>query len=481
MAFMGWVALLTGCAVGPDYRRPAALTTGPLPSVFGDATITNTGEWQPAQPAANLPRGDWWKLYGDGQLDQLEKMAATNNQQIVMAFANFEQAREAVAVARAGYFPQVSATPAVTRQRTSANATPSSSQSGNSTYTSYNVTGDATWELDLWGRIRRGVEGASARWAASADDLESARLSVQAEVALDYFNLRTLEAQVASLTEASVAYQHALALTQSRKKSGVATDLDVSQAETQLKSAEAQIPSVNLQIAQTRHALAVLCGQPATIFVITPDIINATNLPIIPASIPSDWLESRPDIASAERRMAAANADIGVATSAFFPHFFLNGAGGFSSINTSTLFSSPSLLWAVGPSLQLPLFTGGLNRAQLAAAKAIYNGAVASYRQTVLAAFQDVEDQLAAQKLLEQQLDKEMAALVSAQRTLSLSVDRYKAGVDTYLDVVTSQTTVLTHEQTVIQLRGQRFATSISLLKALGAGWNTQLPAASLR
>jgi NodT family efflux transporter outer membrane factor (OMF) lipoprotein len=261
-----------------------------------------------------------------------------------------------------------------------------------------------------------------------------------------------------------------LELTQKRRKSGIADELDVAQAETQLRTARAQIPAVDLQRAQTRHALAVLCGQAATTFALIPATVGSTNLPAIFISVPSEWLESRPDISAAERRMAAANANIGVAKAAFYPRILLNGSGGFLSISASTLFDSPSQLWAVGPTLQLPLFTGGANRAQLASAKAAYNGSVATYRQTVLTAFQDVEDQLAAQCLLANQLDEEILALDSARRALAIANSRYKAGVEQYLDVITAQTTELAHEQSVIQLRGQRLATSVSLIKSLGAG-----------
>ena len=466
------VGLLAGCAVGPDYHRPAALGANAMPAAFGDAAITNAGNWKSAEPSAHLPRGDWWKIYDDAELNRLESLTATNNQQIAVALANFEQAGAAAQVARADFFSQINGASSAARQRTSANTSPTSAAAGTSrTFNTFNLSADASWELDLWGRIRRAVEGARARFAASADDLESAKLSVQAEVAIDYFTLRALDAQSDLLAQTAVAYQRALELTQNRHRAGIASDLDVAQAETQLKSAKAQIPAMDLQRAQLRHALAVLCGQPATAFALTPGTTAATNLPAIPLSVPSEWLESRPDISGAERKMAAANADIGVAKAAFYPRVFLNGSGGFESIRASDLFNWPSHLWAIGPTLQLPIFTGGRNRAQLTSARAAYDGAVALYRQTVLAAFQDVEDQLAAQNLLALRLNEENAALASAQRTLDTSNNRYKAGVEPYLDVITAQTTALAHEQSVIQLNGQRLAASVSLIKSLGAGW----------
>ena len=322
--------------------------------------------------------------------------------------------------------------------------------------------------MDFWGRVRRLTESARAQFTASAEDLESTRLTIQAEVASDYFNLRALDDQSHLLTQTAAAYQHALELTQNRRKSGIADELDVAQAETQLKATLAQIPAVDLQRAQTRHALAVLCGQAATTFALTSDSVGSTNLPAIPVTVPSEWLERRPDIAAAERRMAAANASVGVAQAAFYPKLTLNASGGFQSISASSLFDWPSRVWAVGPTLSLPLFTGGQNRAQLASARAAYQAAVGNYRQTVLTGFQDVEDQLAAQTLLAGQLALESAALAAAQHTLDLSQQRYKAGVEQYLDVITAQTTMLTHAQTVVQLRGQRLAASVALVKSLG-------------
>jgi multidrug efflux system outer membrane protein len=470
-AMMG-LALAAGCAVGPDYQRPPALGTNSLPAQFGDVSITNVGDWKTAEPAAQLPRGAWWNLYADTELNRLETLAASNNQQIAVAVANFDEARAAVKVAQANFFPQITAAPSVTRQRTSANATLGGNTSGARTYNTFSVPADASWELDFFGRVRRLSESARAQLASSAEDLASLQLSVQGDVAMDYFTLRALDAQSKFLAETVVAYQRALDLTESRRKSGIADEQDVAQAETQWRSAKAQIPAVDLQRAQTRHALAVLCGRTATAFALTPGTMGSTNLPAIPLSAPSEWLESRPDISAAERSMAAANANVGVAKAAFYPRVMLNGSAGFESISASSLFDWPSHVWALGPTVQLPLFTGGLNRAQIASAKAAYEGAVATYRETVLTAFQDVEDQLAAQYFLANQLDEETLALASAQRALDIANQRYKSGVEQYLDVITAQTTELALEQTVIQLRGQRLATSVALIKSLGGGQN---------
>jgi NodT family efflux transporter outer membrane factor (OMF) lipoprotein len=451
-----------------------------MPAAFGDTAITNVGDWKTAEPSAHLPRGNWWELYDDPELNRLEGLAATNNQQIAVALANFDQAHAAVSVAKADFFPPLSASASATRQRTSANASPTSAATGKSaTFDLFNVLGNASWELDLWGRIRRQVESARAAFTASADDLESAKLSVQAEVAIDYFTLRAIDAQSDLLTQTSIAYQRALALTLNRHKAGISSDLDVAQAETQLKSSQAQIPAVNLQRAQLRHVLAVLCGQVATTFALTPNTVVSTNLPAIPVAVPSEWLESRPDISAAERRMAAANANLGVAKAAFYPRVSLNGSGGFESVSAGDLFAWPSHLWAIGPTVQWPIFTGGRNRAQFASARAAYDGTVATYRQTVLTAFQDVEDQLAAQRLLAKQLDEETAGLAAAQRTLDISNNRYRAGVEQYLDVIVAQSVQLSHKQNVVQISGQKLAASVALIKAMGAGWHSNATASS--
>jgi NodT family efflux transporter outer membrane factor (OMF) lipoprotein len=448
-----------------------------MPVAFGGAASTPAGDWKTAEPSAQLPRGKWWELYHDPELNRLEELAATNNQQVAMALANFAQAHAAVSVARADFWPALDATPSATRQHASANASSTSAAGDRGvTFNRFNVSADASWELDLWGRIRRQVESARASFTASDDDLESVKLSVQAEVAMDYFTLRALDAQSDLLAQTSGAYERALALTRNRHQAGIASDLDVALAETQLKSAQAQIPAVDLQRAQLRHALAVLCGQVATAFALTPNTVASTNLPAIPVAVPSEWLESRPDISAAERRMAAANANIGVAKAAFYPRVLLNASGGFESVSASDLFTWPSHLWAIGPTLQLPLFTGGRNRAQLESARAIYDGTVATYRQTVLTAFQDVEDELAAQGLLAQQLNEEGAALSAAQRTLDISTNRYKAGVEQYLDVIVAQASALAHQLSVVQLNGQKLAASVSLVKAMGAGWQRLPP-----
>jgi multidrug efflux system outer membrane protein len=468
------LGLIAGCSVGLDFHRPPAIASQPVPAAFTETvSATNLPEWKVAQPAANLSRGAWWKIFDRAELNRLEQLATTNNQSLAATAAQVEQARALVKIARADFFPQLSAQPSYTRQRTSVNAPVSGKSAGTAyTYNTFLAPLDLNWELDLWGRVRRESEGAQARFAAVADDLESARLSLQAEVASDYFMLRSLEAEHALVADTITTYRRSLELTQNRRKGGIASDLDVSQAETQLRVAEAELPALDLQRETVLHALATLCGQPATGFQLAPENVAASAIPNLPVSLPSELLERRPDIAAAERRMSAANADVGVAKSAFYPRVFLTGVAGYQSLSTSTFFDWPSHVWALGPSVNLPLFTGGRNRAQLAVARAAYDETVANYRETALTAFQEVEDELSAQRLLAAQFGAQSAAVAAAQHTLDISNNRYRAGLETYLDVATAQSATLSNERTVVQLAGQRLVAEVALIKALGGGWH---------
>ena len=467
-------SIIAGCSVGPDYHRPAALKSQPVPDAFSDVTSTNnSGQWKVAEPSAQLPHGEWWKIFDDAELDRLEALAGTENQNLAAATARLEEARAQLGVARSVFYPQITLAPNYNRQRTSFNEPVNGHPEGQSfTYNTFNVPIDAAWEIDLWGRVRRQVESAHASLVVSADDLESARLLLQSEVASDYFNLRELMEDRRVVTDTIDAYRRSLELTENRRKGGIVSDLDVSQAETQLRSTEAELPAIDLQRAQVLHALAVLCGQPATSFQLTVDpLTNA--VPNVPVGVPSELLERRPDIAAAERRMAAANAQIGVAVSAFYPQVFLSGAAGFQSIGVDTLFDWPSRVWSFGPSVTLPIFTGGQNRSQLALARASFNETVANYRQTVLGAFQEVEDQLAAEHLLATQLEAQGAAFAAAEHTLEVANNRYKAGVVTYLEVATAQTAALNNERSFAQIKGQQFSAEVGLIKALGGGWES--------
>jgi multidrug efflux system outer membrane protein len=471
--FAAGLAVIAGCSVGPDYHRPPAIASQPLPAAFtGTVAATNYPEWKVAQPSASRPRGAWWNIFERTELDRLESLAATNNQDLAATAAQVEQARALVKVARADFFPQLSAQPSYVRQGTSVNA-PQNGQAAGAAYiyNTFMAPLDLNWELDLWGRVRRESESAQAHFAAVADDFASAQLSLQAEVASDYFMLRSLAAEHALVADTITTYRRSLELTQNRRQGGIASDLDVAQAETQLRVAEADLPALELQQETLLHALATLCGQPATGFQLAPDTLTTNAIPNLPVSLPSELLERRPDIAAAERRMSAANADVGVAKSAFYPQVYLNGGAGYESLSANSLFDWPSRVWALGPSVNFPLFTGGRNRASLAAARAAYDGTVAAYRGTVLTAFQEVEDQLSAQRLLAAQFHAQNAAVAAAQHTLDISNNRYQAGLDTYLDVATAQSVTLSNERTVVQLAGQRLVAEVALIKALGGGW----------
>jgi multidrug efflux system outer membrane protein len=464
-----------GCKVGPDYHRPAALGTNSMPTRYEEAFDTNGIEWKAASPAAHLPRGAWWQVFGDTELDRLENLASANSPEIAGALARFDQARALINVSRAQLFPQIELDPSYTRQRTSANEPQNGHPAGAGyTYNTFTLQLQAGWELDLWGRVRRQVEAAQARAIASADDFESTRLALQAELATDYFALRAIDREYDVVMRTTETYRRSLELTVNRRKGGIATDLDVSQAETQLRTTEAELPALRLQRARLLHALAALCGAPASTFSVTSVPLEQSEPPVVPLGLPSELLERRPDVAAAEQRMAAANAEVGVALSAFYPRVRFDGLAGFQSISASTWFDWPSRFWSLGPTLQLPLFTGGQNRAQLAFSRAAYDETVAGYRQTVLSAFQEVEDQLAAQQQLRMQLTAEAAALAAAQRTLEIANNRYRAGLVTYLEVATAQGAALSLERTLVELRGQKLFAAVGLIKSLGGTWEPQ-------
>ena len=473
-------AALAGCAVGPDYHRPDALPAQTMPQKFSDEASTgaNQGDWKVAQPAAGLPRGDWWQMFGDAELHRWETVALTNNQNLAAAAARIEESRALAAAARAGFYPQVTAggTPGgdITRQRTSLNEPEEGAAAGTPhTYNTFTAPLYLGWEVDLWGRVRREAEGAHERFVASLDDFESAKLDLTAEVASDYFTLRALEDKYALVTNTIETYQRSLDLTQDRRRGGIVSDLDVAQAATQLHSAEAELPDIQLQHEQLLHSLAVLCGQSPVDFVIggPPGQAEQATVPFVPASLPSDLLEHRPDIAEEERLMSAANADIGVAKAAFFPSVTINGLVGLQSISAGSLFNASSRFWSVGPSIEVPLFTGGLNTAHLAAARASYDEMVANYRQTILNAFGEVEDQLSAQRLLAAEWTGQNAALDASRHALEIANNRYKSGLITYLDVVTAQTDTLNRETAVVDIEGARLVATVNLVKALGGGW----------
>jgi NodT family efflux transporter outer membrane factor (OMF) lipoprotein len=455
--------LLAACAVGPDYKRPAA----EIPAAYKEASPG----WKVAQPADQQDRGDWWTVYEDPQLNALEDKLNVANQTIAQFAAAYRQARALVGEARAAYFPTVGASAGGTR---SSNGSSSNANSGFSTSrvsNSFNVQLDASWEPDLWGSVARSVNSQKAGQQGAAADLANARLSAQATLAQTYFSLRALDSTQKLLDDTVVAYQQSLQLTQNQYAAGVAARSDVIQAQTQLQSAQAAAIDNGVQRAQDEHAIAVLVGEPASTFTIAPIPLTATP-PAVPAQMPSALLERRPDIASAERKAAAANEQIGVAIAAFFPSLTLSATGGFQNSVFSQLLTLPSRFWTLGPQLAGTIFDAGLREAKTEAARAAYDENVATYRQTVLAAFQDVEDNLASQRILEQEIVVQRQAVSSARQALAIVTNEYKAGTVGYVNVLTAQTTAFTAEQKLESIAGQRMVSSVGLVKALGGGWD---------
>jgi NodT family efflux transporter outer membrane factor (OMF) lipoprotein len=463
----GVLMLLTACAVGPDYVRPMALAPAAYKEMQG---------WKVAQPQDTVIRGAWWEVFADPQLNALEAQVDVSNQNLAVAEAQFQQARALVREARASYFPTVTVGLGVTRARGAAQTT--GHATSRVTANDYSLPIDVSWELDVWGRIRRSVESNQANAQASAADLETSRLSIQAELAQDYVQLRSLDAQKQLLDATGMAYTRALELTQNRYASGVASRADVVQAETQLKTTQAQAIDIGVQRAQLEHAIAVLIGTPASDFSI-PTAPLTTGPPPIPVGVPSELLERRPDIAAAERRIAAANAQIGVAEAAFFPTVTLSASGGFESSSLSEWLTWPMRFWSVGATLSETVFDGGFRRAQTEEARAAYDATVASYRQTVLTGFQEVEDNLAALRILEAEAQVQDEAVKAARESVTVTTNQYKAGTVNYLNVVTVQATALTNESTAVDILGRRVTASVLLIKALGGGWNAStLPSA---
>ncbi|MFM0240086.1 efflux transporter outer membrane subunit [Paraburkholderia phytofirmans] len=461
-AFTG---LLAACAVGPDYKRPAA----EIPASYKEAAPG----WKVAEPADQQDRGDWWSIYEDPQLNALEERLNTANQTVAQFAAAYRQARALVGEARAAYFPTIGASAGATRsgngRSSGGNSTTATSRSGVSN--SFNVQLDASWEPDLWGSVTRSVNAQKAGQQGAAADLANARLSAQATLAQTYFSLRALDSTQKLLDDTVAAYQRSLQLTQNQYAAGVAARSDVIQAQTQLQSAQASAIDNGVQRAQDEHAIAVLVGEPASTFSIPPAPLTATP-PTVPAQMPSALLERRPDIASAERKAAAANEQIGVAIAAFFPSLTLSASGGFENSVFSQLLTAPSRFWTLGPQLAATLFDAGLRQAQTEAARAAYDGDVATYRQTVLAAFQDVEDNLASQRILAQEIVVQQQAVDSARQALAIVTNEYKAGTVGFVNVLTAQTTAFTAEQKLENIAGQRMVSSVGLVKALGGGWD---------
>ena len=471
------LGLLSACNVGPPYRR-ASVAQAPVYKEL--LTDQPSGEgWKVAQPGDAQLHGKWWELYGDPKLNALEEQVNVSNQNIAAAFASFMQARALVKEAQSQYYPTLTTDPSVTRSRTSANLAPGGGGGagvGGTTQTVYDLPFDASWTPDLWGRVRNTVKGNVAAAQASAADLENTRLTAQAELAVDYYELRTQDELQKLLNDTVIAYQQALDLTKALYDTGIDADEAVAQAEVQLQTAQAQATNLGIARAQYEHAIALLIGQPASSFTLPVEPQVAT-VPTIPVGVPSQLLERRPDISANERLMVQANAQIGVAKAAYFPTLTLSAPGGFESSSISNWLAWPSRFFSVGPSLAETLFDAGLRSATVAQYRAAYDAAVANYRQTVLTAFQQVEDNLAALRILALEIKQQDDAVAAAKRYLDIATSRYQLGLDPYLNVITAQTTLLTNQQTDAQLRMQQLVGSVQLIEALGGGWDTsQLP-----
>lgn len=450
---------LAACEVGPDYKKPDVVTP---------VAYKETKDWKIAQPQQAGSNQAWWSVYNDPVLDDLEKQVAISNESVKSSEAAYRQAVALVGEARANFFPTLSL-----------NTSLQQSHQQLKTTTQYSGSVGASWEIDIWGKIRREVESAKAGAEVSAADLAAAKLSLQAELATDYFQLRT-EDELARLLNATVdAFTRSLQIVQNRYDVGVAAKTDVASAQAQLKSTRAQAINVGVLRSQLEHAIAVLIGKPPADFTIAPAPGVVSVVPLTPPGLPSALLERRPDIAAAERQMAEANAQIGVAVAAYYPTISLSGSYGFASTVLSSLFTPESLVWAVGPSLAETLFDGGLRGAQVEAAKASFDQTVALYRQTVLTAFQQVEDQLAALRILAEQATVQDVAVKAAEEAERLTLNQYEAGTVDYTSVITAQANALSSRQTALNILQNRVTASVALISALGGGWDTsQLPPA---
>jgi len=465
----GLVLFASACTIGPKYSRPP-VATPPAYKELAPSAGGPQGEWKPSQPQDQVLRGKWWEVFGDAQLNALEERIEVSNQNLKIVEAQFRQARDLIGINRSGLFPTVSAGPSTIAEQTSKNAPQPASNAGQ-TVGDLVLPFQLSYELDAWGRIHRAVEAARENAQASAADLETARLSLHAELASDYFSLRGLDAQKQSLDSTVIAYQKALDLTQNRYVGGLAAKAEVAQAETQLETTQAQDIDVGVARAQFEHALAALVGVPASTFSIPPSPLNLTP-PRIPVGVPSDLLERRPDVAAAERRTAAANAQIGFAKTAYYPTLTLSAAGGVEGSTVSNWIAWPSRFFALGPTLLETLYDAGLRHGVTDQARAGYDANVAAYRQSVLTAFQEVEDNLAALRILEEESAKQEQAVQSAERSLALSINRYKGGLVTYFEVITAQSIALSDEITAVNILTRRMNSSVFLIKALGGGWN---------
>jgi NodT family efflux transporter outer membrane factor (OMF) lipoprotein len=468
--------VLSGCMVGPKYVKP----TTPLAPAFKErspSTSQSDSEWKTATPSDAAIRSNWWEIFGDPQLNALEEQLTSANQNLKVAEARLCEARAMIRFNRASLFPTISTAPSASNERLSANQPYFPSSLANNGSGDFNLPFDLSYEVDLWGRVRRTVNASREETQATAADLQTAGLSLHAELAFDYFELRSADAQKQLLDDTVKAYADAVALTQNRFEGGAAPKSDVAQAQTQLDAAQVQDTDVTVARAQFEHAIATLIGQPPAKFTLPPAPQTKLQIPAIPVGVPSTLLERRPDIAAGERRVAEANEQIGIARAAFFPTLVIGASAGFQGNTVANWLTWPSRMWGVGPQFSETLFDAGRRRATSEAAQANFDGAVATYRQTALTAFQEVEDNLATLRILESEAEQQHRATASAEESLQLFTNRYQGGVDNYLQVITAQTIALSNERNDIDIQRRRMDASVLLVKAVGGGWNvSKLP-----
>jgi len=459
--FLMSALVFTGCQVGPKYQTPSV----PAPPEYKEI-----GNWKTAQPDDQNLGGNWWEIFQDPQLNHLEQQINVSNQNLKAAVAQYQESRAALRYVRADYYPTVTVAPTATREEYSNNRPPPSSFDG-LTFNDFVLPVNFSYQANVWGRVSRNVESYREQAQASAADLAVVNLSMHATLAVDYFASRTLDAEEKLLKDTVAQYERALQLNEDLYSGGLASEVEVEQARTILETTRAQLVDVGVARAQYEHAVAVLVGKAPADFTLPP-LPLTTPPPPIPVGIPSELLERRPDIAAAERLVASANAQVGLAKTAYYPLVNIMGTGGFESGAITTLFQGPGAMWAVGASVVQTVFDGGRRRAQNDQAKAAYDSSVASYRQTVLTGFQQVEDNLAALRILEQEADVQASAVKAAQRSLDLSNSRYEGGVTSYLEVITAQNTALTDEVTAVNILGRRMASAVLLIQAIGGGWD---------
>ncbi|MGD0798535.1 MAG: efflux transporter outer membrane subunit [Acidobacteriaceae bacterium] len=469
--------LLNGCMVGPKYQKPPAMAQAP-PAAYKEspANFPDSDAWKVAQPQDAMLHGKWWEIYNDPELNALEEKLNIDNQTIKQYFANFMEARTLIAQARAQLYPTLTAAPSFTRSKTSGNLTDTATANTGRESSITSMGLDASWAPDLWGKVRNEIREQQYNAQLSAADLENEKLTEQATLAIAFFEIRGQDALKAVYDQTVADDQKALDLNRSLYETGVGTEISVVEAENTLQNAQAASTNLGVARAQYEHAIAVLIGTGPSAFSIPVKALSATP-PAVPIGVPSQLLERRPDIAGSERTMASANAQIGVAYAAFYPALTLSATGGFQSSTLQHLFDWSSRFWSVGPSISQPIFDAGLRRATVNQYIEVYNADVAGYRQTVLGAFQQVEDSLAAVRILSQQIQQQEQAAQSAQHFVDLETSRFQTGIDPYIDVVTAQTTLLSDQQTLASLHTEVMTASVQLIEALGGGWDsTQLP-----